>query len=844
MDSIRIEISGNAEALQPTINKLEELGAVDKKNAEQFKKTNAEYALGLSKRQEAIKAELIQLEQLKKARDKAFNPENIQGYNKSIAISEAKIRALSDEMNRLAGGTKRVSENLKQVQGNAIASSRGVSLITKDLIAAELATKGVGKSMASVVENTNNLGTSVKKGYGFLRLMANVLPGLGISGIIMYGWDALSAIIEKVSEDFTKLDTAQTNFNTAGIQATNEFTISMKKFREEIELLIIQQNILNGTQTEQALKNQQLVNAYGKDVLDIKQSTIQKKQILMDAMSELYKERNRILEENRQKGLTGLMLGDGEDYDKAKALYDKKTTELGKLFSKLGDEQRRLEAEALKKFLEGRNLVTAEKDAERKKLIRDASYQDLENQKKNIEAQFKVESSYYKDNISDSLELIQQLYYIEEAKNEEILLINEELATRKKNQDVKNAKATITDQDALNNRLYNINLAYNDKISGLRNDYFDASRVAYAQYYSSILKEADKASEENAKEVQVDLNKRKKAIQYAEVNLADTLKLANETAYTEGKITQEEHDKQDIRDQLTVLELKKTNLMKYSNEYIEIEIKEQELKRQLKEKEKKDMKKDVKEQIDNLQQIADFAFKIIEDQIKANIDAIDRQQDMQKDAIDVQRKQAELGHENTLAFEEKRMADLERDRMKEQKKLIKLKELETFMNAIASYSKDDPNGAVAKALAQLALVKGVEATFMEEGGLLGKTKEKSWLGRTHKGGGDILVHAQTGEGILSRNDIAHMGGEQAFMNFKNMLGNNQLPQIPLSGVMFNGFDTKKLEDRIMSLEQTIRDKPEWQIDWVSKGDQDYRRELKIAKGVKDEVLVQLKKPRI
>ncbi len=200
------------------------------------------------------------------------------------------------------------------------------------------------------------------------------------------------------------------------------------------------------------------------------------------------------------------------------------------------------------------------------------------------------------------------------------------------------------------------------------------------------------------------------------------------------------------------------------------------------------------------------------------------------------------------AFEEKRQADLEKQRMAEQRKLVKLKELEVFLNSIAAFSKDDPKTAVAKALAQLAIVKGVEATFAEEGGLLGKTtNDKSLLSlngfsKRHKSGKDILVQAEVGEGLLSTREISHMGGEKAFLDFKNMLANPmRMPEIPMSGVMFQGVSTKKLEDKLDALERAIKNKKETHVDWESQG---VMNVTTIENGIKHTVKHILRKPGI
>lgn len=810
LDSIKIEVVGDGTKVQPAIDKVVELGQVDAKNAEQFKKTNAEYELAAKKRAQLLEQEIADLKALQAQRAKAYNPETLKALDQSIKTAKANVAALSKE------------------------------------------TETSGKSMAGIVTQTNNFGESVKKSYGFLRLAANIIPGLGISGIILLGYEALANIIEKISGDYIELETAQTKFNTTSIVNTNENTSTLKKFNEEIALLILQQEVLNKNATEFDVKNLQLINAYGKDLVDIKNGILEQKKKLQESRSELDKERNKVLEENRQKGLTGLIFGNGEDFDKAKELYDKKTKEIGSAFIALANQQRELENAAFKKYLEARKL--AEKEI--KKQVVDISIQDLENQKKTLDAQLKIDSIAAQEELGqkkeDRLKLNQTILDLTERHNIEILYLNEQIAKKQRDQDRKIAFATIKTKDDLNTRLYNIELKYNDKISGLRNDYYENSRVQESEYMDRLLADMDKASVENAKEVQDELKKRLNEVKDNEQRLADILKLQNEKNFTEGKITQEQHDKQEIEDQLAVLELKKTNLEEYSNEYIEIEIKEQELLRQLREKEKKELKKNAKEAIDNLKQVFDYFIKFNEERIQANIDMIDHQEELQKDAIETQRRQAELGHDNTLAFEEKQQADLEKKRMEEQKKMVRLKELETFLNSVASYSKDDPKQAVAKALAQLAIVKGVEASFMEEGGILGDDNSKSILSldgwsKRHKSGNDILVHAERGEGMFSTKEVANMGGEGAFMDFKRLLAHPlKFREIPaqMSGVMVSSMNTKRLEDKLDRLEKAIENKPEWIIDWISKDGMDYRRETKITKGVREEVWHQLKRPKI
>ncbi len=131
-------------------------------------------------------------------------------------------------------------------------------------------------------------------------------------------------------------------------------------------------------------------------------------------------------------------------------------------------------------------------------------------------------------------------------------------------------------------------------------------------------------------------------------------------------------------------------------------------------------------------------------------------------------------------------------------------------------------------------------------GILGKIKEKSWTGRKHRGGGDVLVHAQTGEGLFSRKEVANMGGEGAFMNFKNLLARplRERP-IPLSGAMFQGFtSTAKLEEKVDNLTKIISDKKEIDVHWETLRERDYMVITTMEKGIKDIVKHELKRPRI
>ena len=249
--------------------------------------------------------------------------------------------------------------------------------------------------------------------------------------------------------------------------------------------------------------------------------------------------------------------------------------------------------------------------------------------------------------------------------------------------------------------------------------------------------------------------------------------------------------------------------------------------------------------MENIKQFGDFAIKQYELIAKSNDEYYQHQEELTKTNIEVQSKLAAAGKANTLAQEEKAYADLERKRQQDAVKLKKAKELEIFLNAVAGFSKDDPKQAFAKALALFAETKAMEATFAEEGGLLGQINTKSNLSRRHKGGGDILVHAQTGEGILSRDNIAALGGDNAFLKMKAMLDNpmSEVP-IPLNGVLFQQNNNKDLVHEIQELKDIIRNKRETIVDWESHATMNTMNVTTIEKGIKETIQHQLRKPKL
>lgn len=187
---------------------------------------------------------------------------------------------------------------------------------------------------------------------------------------------------------------------------------------------------------------------------------------------------------------------------------------------------------------------------------------------------------------------------------------------------------------------------------------------------------------------------------------------------------------------------------------------------------------------------------------KRREDLIDKEIELQNKNIDIQRDLANRGLSNTLAFEEKRAAELRRQQEVEKERNRKIKLLETFLNALADFSKTDAKTALPRALTQVALATAASAVFAEEGGIIGDIKERSSLTRRHKSGKDVLLHAEVGEGIFSKREVDNIGK-------KNFYLLKEAARFPIRGDVFKmpkiSIDTIKQKDNNESLISEIRD---------------------------------------
>lgn len=154
--------------------------------------------------------------------------------------------------------------------------------------------------------------------------------------------------------------------------------------------------------------------------------------------------------------------------------------------------------------------------------------------------------------------------------------------------------------------------------------------------------------------------------------------------------------------------------------------------------------------------------------------AADDQISLQEKNIDRQKELANKGLANTLAFEERKSAELKLKQKRDQQQQERLKKLEVFLNTFAEGTKTmKPAEALASAFKAVAMAELGSMIFAEKGGIIGEISDRTGIKggmftKSH-GSGDRLVMASPNEAILSERDMRALGGKQGFYDLRKML---------------------------------------------------------------------------
>lgn len=176
-----------------------------------------------------------------------------------------------------------------------------------------------------------------------------------------------------------------------------------------------------------------------------------------------------------------------------------------------------------------------------------------------------------------------------------------------------------------------------------------------------------------------------------------------------------------------------------------------------------------------LNKVLDKVLEVNQKRVESAEDQVDRQSEL----IDIQRRRAEEGLTNTLAFEQRELGKREADLVRRQKKQERLEKIKALYSSYNNYASKGDENPILKALRDFAILEAIAASF-KEGGLTGidgvNTNAKGiTLGKSHdpNGRGGNLAWHERGEGFFSRKEVDAMGHDN-FYKLKNMAGQGQI----------------------------------------------------------------------
>jgi TP901 family phage tail tape measure protein len=307
---------------------------------------------------------------------------------------------------------------------------------------------------------------------------------------------------------------------------------------------------------------------------------------------------------------------------------------------------------------------------------------------------------------------------------------------------------------------------------------------------------------------------------------------ANDMAFKEKhlallneELTQEEFNKRELENKKAQLEEELAILVDHDNNIIDLDEQVLDKKIEIAELEV-DLEAQKQEDIQNLisetKKIVDQGIQDGFNKAKAaseeRLQLLRDQEAAQKSNVDLQRDLAKRGAENTLAFEQQIQREKEKAILQEQKRLERIKKIETYYNLFSAYASDpntNPATAAGKALIQLAIGEGIAAK-LEDGGVISDAVAAQnggvIKGASHRNGG-VLIEAEGSEGIFSKKEMANIGRDR-FYALKNVFADRRMTDdyfqagnSKLVAVQNNGGQSVAMANKLNEVTQAIKDLP-------------------------------------
>lgn len=279
---------------------------------------------------------------------------------------------------------------------------------------------------------------------------------------------------------------------------------------------------------------------------------------------------------------------------------------------------------------------------------------------------------------------------------------------------------------------------------------------------------------------------------------------------------------------------------------------EEETNKKAAEDKKKAKEDELKDLADLAQKTLQIAEKEIKDKEKLREDALNKEIEDREKNVERQRELADKGLQNTLAFEEQRLAEAERRKEDEAKKSLKREKTLAFFKLFAANAEKDPNTALQKTIVETLLADAVAGAFFK-----GTEKVSDDLkgNKVHNGRDGYVVAVDGSERVLTGEQnkmIGNMSNED-LAKLANDYQNGLLPKYAITDSMStistaqNMVNSAQLHQlvslnkNIEDLKQTIINKKEVGIAIDNFGNV---LRTEIENGVKRVEIIKNNKPRI
>ncbi len=833
MDKIVIEITGDPKGVQSTIDQLEKVGKVDKKNADQFKQHHKEHQEQIKQTTSATDKLAHTFQSMGDRMIAAFAIDAVLNWAKSCITSFEDAQVASNDLlfavENLAKGSKKdfteLSEQSEKLSTslNKLFSPKEIQKSQTALLQMKLTTEQVAQLMPRLLDisaKTHKSLESVSEIFGkaISEGRSGALTQFGAkfkdTGDVVGNFNK---VLEKTAKFSGGAAASLEDLANKEQQAKNKAEALQEEIGEKLApvWVTLKNRVLEATNALLHFNLADFANliSFGTTKAEIMQTEFYDKVKKMRV-----KDLQNLFEFYERK----IIISDTSD----KKLFEEAAKAVeAELEIRLGGQKKEVEGETMKvvdlKKLSDQELLDRLESAKQEDTIigmftstgfaKEAARveKEINDRKKSLEDLLKLQEQYNKDlaDIKKKDADDNAKFTIDQIKNElEQKLALQDDAFRKEQVEFDDREKKLTEITIKGTRAQRE--AAKKELQVL---YIDELLAAQAndRLKEKLQEEYDKkAAEEQQKAWKEKLDR---DVQNSELsNKWDELALKKK--FVNREISEEKYNEELKKLQLKALEDK----LAIENE---AGIQDVALQQEIEDKKLELQKDSIKKLNELVQTFAEGVIKVFEgvsEEISSNIAVIDTEMERQAKLVDVQKALAQAGYENSLAFEAKKADDLEKKKLEEQKKLKKIKELEIFLNSVATYSGEgnNPMQAIGKALAVLAATKTAEAVFAEEGAVIGKSSQKSLIGlgrmsRRHRSGKDILVHAEENERILSVDQnkrFEMLGGV-------GMLNNPFAAKIDRVSQPIYVNNNKELVSEIQDLKQAILNKKETTYDF-------------------------------